>query len=129
VSTKDIFCPECHARLKAGNHPQVGQRIVCAICDASLTVTGVSPLEVESMPVKQAARTRRKPQPIDIPCPECDEFFVLPAHVHLGTAVTCPHCDSLLEVTSINPFELDVAPTSRIRGGGYRNGARGRSGW
>lgn len=82
------------------------------------------------MPVKHSVRTRRKPEPIEIPCPECDEFFTLQAHVHLGSNVTCPHCNTLLEVISTNPFELDAVPTSRIRGGaGYRNDARGRLEW
>ena len=42
-------------------------------------------------------------------CPECGSPVRLGKNVKLGTLVTCPECDWLLEVISLNPLELDYA--------------------
>jgi lysine biosynthesis protein LysW len=41
-------------------------------------------------------------------CPDCDDLIVL-NRVTLGQTLTCPHCDSELEVISVEPLEFDWA--------------------
>ena len=42
-------------------------------------------------------------------CPDCDGRIAFNPHAALGQKVTCPHCDSDLEVISVEPLELDWA--------------------
>jgi lysine biosynthesis protein LysW len=42
-------------------------------------------------------------------CPECENPIQLSKNVKLGTLTTCPECDCLLEVISLNPLDLDYA--------------------
>ncbi len=42
-------------------------------------------------------------------CPACDETIKLPVRVNLGQRLTCPHCDTELEVIELDPVELDWA--------------------
>jgi lysine biosynthesis protein LysW len=41
-------------------------------------------------------------------CPDCDERIVLTAP-RVGRKFPCPHCDTELEVISIDPLDLDWA--------------------
>jgi hypothetical protein len=41
------FCPDCEEPVHLGQTPKVGQRIVCANCEADLEVIEVSPLELD----------------------------------------------------------------------------------
>jgi len=44
-------------------------------------------------------------------CPECDaEIEVDEYDVDKGDLIDCPECGSNLEVVSVSPVELDVAP-------------------
>jgi alpha-aminoadipate carrier protein LysW len=44
-------------------------------------------------------------------CPECDaEIDVDEYDVDKGDLLSCPECGSNLEVTSVAPIELDLAP-------------------
>jgi alpha-aminoadipate/glutamate carrier protein LysW len=43
-------------------------------------------------------------------CPECDAQISLPADTVEGEIVTCPDCATELEVASLDPFTLTVAP-------------------
>lgn len=43
-------------------------------------------------------------------CPECGAEITLKGKVLAGELVHCPECSSELEVTSINPIKLEVAP-------------------
>ena len=44
-------------------------------------------------------------------CPECDaEIEVDEFDVDKGDQLSCPECGSNLEVTSLTPLELDLAP-------------------
>jgi alpha-aminoadipate/glutamate carrier protein LysW len=44
-------------------------------------------------------------------CPECDvDIEVDEYDVDKGDLISCPECGSNLEVTSVSPVELDVAP-------------------
>ena len=40
-------------------------------------------------------------------CPDCDETIVLNPTPKVGKRLTCPHCDTDLEVISVDPVELD----------------------
>lgn len=44
-------------------------------------------------------------------CPECDNDIDVDEYdVDKGDIISCPECGSSLEVTSVSPIELDVAP-------------------
>jgi alpha-aminoadipate carrier protein LysW len=46
-------------------------------------------------------------------CPECDfeiDIDEFDGDVEKGDPVTCPECGSNLEVSSVSPLELDLAP-------------------
>ena len=44
-------------------------------------------------------------------CPECDaEIEVDEFDVDKGDQLSCPECGSNLEVVSLSPLELDIAP-------------------
>ena len=43
-------------------------------------------------------------------CPECDAQITLGADVVEGEIIVCPDCAAELEVTSINPVDLALAP-------------------
>ncbi len=43
-------------------------------------------------------------------CPECGAKIDLPADVEVGEIVVCPECGAELEVRSLNPLVLELAP-------------------
>ncbi len=43
-------------------------------------------------------------------CPECEATLDLPADLIEGEIVPCPDCGSELEVASLNPVRLQLAP-------------------
>jgi alpha-aminoadipate carrier protein LysW len=43
-------------------------------------------------------------------CPECDAPIALAADVVEGEIIICPDCAVELEVTSLSPIELALAP-------------------
>lgn len=43
-------------------------------------------------------------------CPECDATIRLGDKIEKGEIVSCPDCGAELEVTSINPPTLELAP-------------------
>ena len=43
-------------------------------------------------------------------CPECDATITLAADVVEGEIIVCPDCAVELEVTSLSPIELALAP-------------------
>ena len=43
-------------------------------------------------------------------CPECDATITLAADVVEGEIIVCPDCAAELEVTSVDPVELALAP-------------------
>jgi lysine biosynthesis protein LysW len=45
----------------------------------------------------------------DALCPECGKVIVLGANPRIGQWVSCPHCDSDLEIVSVRPLELDYS--------------------
>jgi len=50
-----------------------------------------------------------KPKRVAAECPDCGEKVTLRGTVTLGQRVTCPHCESVLEVVESDPVELDWA--------------------
>ncbi len=42
-------------------------------------------------------------------CPECGNQIQLSKNVKMGALTTCPECDCLLEVVSLNPPDLGYA--------------------
>jgi alpha-aminoadipate carrier protein LysW len=43
-------------------------------------------------------------------CPECSADVALGANTVEGEIVTCPDCGAELQLTSLNPLELALAP-------------------
>lgn len=43
-------------------------------------------------------------------CPECDADITLPADAMENELISCPDCGVELEVISLDPLELDLAP-------------------
>ncbi|XSG75679.1 lysine biosynthesis protein LysW [Herpetosiphon llansteffanensis] len=43
-------------------------------------------------------------------CPECEGTIVLAADILDGEIVPCPDCGAELEVVSLNPIVLELAP-------------------
>ena len=50
-----------------------------------------------------------KPKRVAAECPDCGETVTLRGPVRVGQRVTCPHCESVLEVVESDPVELDWA--------------------
>jgi lysine biosynthesis protein LysW len=112
------YCPECKREISL--HPaKVGQFLTCPHCDIQLEVIGVHPLEFdsaydwtseeedekqESESGKEGARVMARAF-----CPDCDGEVILNPHARLGQKLVCPHCDADLEVTGVDPLELDWA--------------------
>jgi alpha-aminoadipate carrier protein LysW len=45
-----------------------------------------------------------------VECPECGASFDIPADTLSGEIVICPECGAELEVLSLDPIQLAVAP-------------------
>ncbi len=43
-------------------------------------------------------------------CPECDATIKMSGDIVEGEIIVCPDCAAELEVTSITPLELSLAP-------------------
>jgi alpha-aminoadipate carrier protein LysW len=43
-------------------------------------------------------------------CPECDAEITLPEGTVVGEIIVCPECGAELEVVSLDPPELALAP-------------------
>lgn len=56
---------------------------------------------------------------MDIACVHCKKTIPLGPRPEIGRRVTCPACQAVLEVISVNPIELDWAydgPTAEVSG-------------
>jgi lysine biosynthesis protein LysW len=113
-------CPECKGIILL-DPAKVGQFLSCPHCDVHLEVVGVEPLEFdwgydwmwseededrEAEPDKQGAAVMARAF-----CPDCDGGIRVNPHAMLGQKLVCPHCDADLEVSGIDPLELDWADT------------------
>jgi len=43
-------------------------------------------------------------------CPECDADVAIPADAMENELISCPECGAELEIMSLDPIELDLAP-------------------
>ncbi len=43
-------------------------------------------------------------------CPDCDANLEIPSDAMENELISCPECGSELEVISLDPLELDLAP-------------------
>lgn len=44
------------------------------------------------------------------PCPECDADVTVPADAMQNELLVCPDCGAELEIISLNPLTLELAP-------------------
>ena len=47
---------------------------------------------------------------MSVTCPECDAEFQLEAGVEVGEIIVCPDCGVDLEVVSLKPPKVELAP-------------------
>jgi len=107
---KESFCPECDFRLKLGGRPFKGQRITCPECETRLIVTDLHPIELDvANGGKVAVYTKHNDPMLECPCPVCEEPIKLTPPAHKGQAIVCKTCFTSLEVTQVDPLELDLA--------------------
>jgi len=105
-----VACPECSRALKLGSHPHRGQRIVCPRCKRNLVVVDLNPINLDlATSSKLSARPKKKAQVVTAACPECDHLLKLSPRSRAGEQMVCDACDTMLEVVSTDPLELDVA--------------------
>jgi alpha-aminoadipate carrier protein LysW len=45
-----------------------------------------------------------------VTCPECEAEIILDTSAESGEIIVCPDCGVDLEVTSLNPATIDLAP-------------------
>lgn len=50
--------------------------------------------------------------PTNAACPTCGAQVPLPANAMAHELISCPECGTELEIISLNPATLDLAPTS-----------------
>lgn len=43
-------------------------------------------------------------------CPECDADIQIPSNAMENELITCPDCGIELEIVSLDPIELELAP-------------------
>lgn len=48
-------------------------------------------------------------KPLTARCPECDSRIYFERRPDTGEMISCPECDTLLEVISVSPLRLDWA--------------------
>ncbi len=45
-----------------------------------------------------------------VECPECAADVTIPADAMQNEIISCPDCGTELEITSLNPLEVELAP-------------------
>lgn len=116
MNIKEAFCPECDNRLKFKNYPHIGQRVVCNECEASLAVVSVRPIELDiALTAGASSQSRKEGQNTEGYCPECDAGVRLNSHPREGQQIKCRMCQTILEVVSIDPLELEMALVADVK--------------
>jgi|GEM_PF-7021736 len=116
MNINETRCSECGQRLKLKTHPQTGQRVICPSCGTGLIITSLNPVELDLMvSEKRIGNPKKRLSIVDVPCPECEHFLGISPHIHQGYRVRCRNCDTILEVISTNPLELDIAMTTKLK--------------
>jgi len=54
--------------------------------------------------------TKRRFKMATVVCPECEAEIVLDSEVEESEIIVCPDCGVELEVVSVDPLKVDVAP-------------------
>ena len=107
---KVSFCPECDQRLKLGSHVYQGQHIHCPACEAQLVVTQVSPPELEPAALARSfSGSKKKIATQEASCPACNKKIHISGQSHIGQQVICRSCKTMLEITNMDPLEIEVA--------------------
>ena len=114
MNTSEAFCPECGHRLRLGPRSSKGQRILCSMCETNLTLVSLNPPEVE-VSLSPLRTSRKKGNTVEVACPECEADIRLSVNAREGQELVCEQCDTLLEVVSTDPIELDVALMINVR--------------
>lgn len=101
-------CPECEYHVKINGRPQKGQRLSCPACHTNLVVVSLYPVELDFALSAKHMAPLKKVKVVEVFCPECEHPIQLSPHTRQGQQVICDMCDSMLEVVSTNPLEVDV---------------------
>lgn len=125
MSISEAFCPECGQRLKLGTRPFKGQRVLCSACETNLSIVSLSPLELE-VAMSTHRIGRKKSNSVEVACPECEASIRLSARAREGQQILCDECDTLLEIISADPLELDVATMVDIKPNRWQKGKRSK---
>lgn len=104
------YCPICEERIQLGNKISILDRLCCPTCEALLEVLNTDPIEVDWIYFDDKVDTFGK-DPFQktkrASCPLCREDVPISSYMKAGHRVFCPGCDSLLEIVSVIPLELD----------------------
>jgi len=132
------LCPECEGPVSLSGKLQIGRRLSCRRCGASLVIVDRKPLELELadsvQPGSDNHKASRKKEKYADPattkqneegeessqmlstsqvllanCPECSATLRFHRPLKERQLVVCPECDETLEVVSLHPLELHWA--------------------
>lgn len=104
------YCPICEERILLGKKINILDRLCCPTCEALLEVLNTNPIEIDWIYFDDKLDTygrhhvRQTKQAI---CPLCHDDVPIGSYMKEGHRVFCPGCDSILEIVSVIPLELD----------------------
>lgn len=104
------YCPICEERIPLGKKISILDRLCCPTCEALLEVLNTNPIEVDWIYFDDKVETfgrDRFQKTRQASCPLCREDVPIGSFVKAGERVFCPGCDTLLEIVSVIPLELD----------------------
>ena len=104
------YCPICEERILLGKKISILDRVCCPTCEALLEVLNTNPIEIDWIYFDDEFETygrNRMQQTKKAICPLCREDVPIGSYMKEGHRVFCPGCDSVLEIVSVVPLELD----------------------
>ena len=107
---KTAICPICEERIQVGKRISIRDRLCCPTCEALLEVMSTNPVEVDWIYYDDELKSNGKNRVAGTRtanCPFCHEKVKISSYMKVGHRVFCPGCDSILEIVSIIPLELD----------------------